>query len=343
MRIARPGEFSRRALENGKIDLIGIEALGDLLSAETEQQRVLGIEGLSGRFQAEVAQWRDRLLDMIVNVECSLDFADEDEVHSYNEQFIRNTCMQLHESMGRLSMRHRHGSLLRNGFTILISGPPNAGKSTLMNALACRDIAIVSEFPGTTRDLLEVQLDLGGYLVNVVDSAGLRESADRIESLGIERALERAKTANLVLWLCDHRDTMEPPLQFESAPVWRIYTKCDAGEASLERVSAKENWQAGLGISVVSGYNVDELLTRLAGFVSGSLDGETDMASINERQRVALECARSALQDVVDHPQTPEIVAGSLREATHALEALIGRIGVDDILSEVFSRFCIGK
>jgi tRNA modification GTPase len=342
-RIAQAGEFTRRSLENGKIDLVGVEALGDLLSAETEQQRVLGIEGLSGAFQATVSDWRRRLLAMVVNVESSLDFADEHDVQVYDYLFIRDTCVQLCDLIGRWSRQYRRGVLLRNGFTILISGPPNAGKSSLMNELACRDVAIVSELPGTTRDLLEVHLDLGGYLVNIVDSAGLRETADRIETLGVQRALERAKTSNLVLWLCDHRENAPPPPQLDSALVWRVYTKCDAGKSSYEQIRAEADRGSSLCISVVSGYNLDELLARLTDFVSRNLDGEPDVVSINERQRVALERARQSLQDVIDGVETPEIVADRLREALHALEVLIGRIGVEDILSEIFSRFCIGK
>ncbi|PPQ37734.1 tRNA modification GTPase trmE [Rhodoblastus acidophilus] len=342
-RISTRGEFSRRALENGKMNLIEVESLADLISAETEQQRKLGIASLSGKFQTVVNGWREQLLAMAVAIEGSLDFSDEDDVLLYENAFIVQTTEHLLSSMSRYIATHARGEILRSGLTVLISGPPNAGKSTLLNELSCREIAIVSDLPGTTRDLIEVRLDLNGYLVNLVDSAGIRSSSDKIEAIGVTRAIERSRTADLILWLCDRREIVPPPAEFAGMAVWRLYTKCDSGrEESLDDRAAKAD-DVTLPISVHSGYHVDELLRRMENFVATSFTAGDDHIAVNERQRLALQRAVAALKGLGGAVSIPEVVAMRLREAIFELEGLIGKIGVEDVLDGIFSRFCIGK
>ena len=287
-------------------------------------------------------------MSVLVNIESSLDFSDEQDVLAYEPEIVIAACERLCDIItGWLASQNR-GKLLRSGFTILISGPPNAGKSTLINELSRRDIAIVSHLPGTTRDLLEVQIDLNGYLVNVVDSAGIREPADEIESIGIQRAVGRAKTADLILWLCDHREIVEPYAEFNGSNVWPIYTKCDIdhqiGTAYVADIGTEGDESGfGLRISVVSGYQINELLARLAEFVAKKLSGGAVEVTINERHRHALSRSLEALRGIPACARYPEVVATKLREAMYELEVLIGRVGVDNILSEIFSSFCVGK
>jgi tRNA modification GTPase len=341
-RIAGPGEFSRRALENGKMSLLEVESLADLISAETEQQRLLGIDGLSGKLRNVVERWREQLLAAVVNVEVSLDFSDDADADAYDTGFIVAICDDVCKSIAKWLSRRDQGPLLRSGFTILISGPPNAGKSTLLNEMARRDVAIVSDLPGTTRDLLEVHLDLSGYLVNLVDSAGMRDAADAIESIGISRAIERAKSANLILWLCDHSERVSPPPEFGTRPVWRVYTKCDTSRFMQDEHPDVDDKTVFI-ISAMTGHNLEQLLGRLGEFVACNLAEEADVVAVNERQALALENAQESLRQIVEGICLPEIVATKLREAIVELEILIGRIGVEDVLAEIFSRFCIGK
>jgi tRNA modification GTPase len=345
VRLAAAGEFTRRALENGKVDLLEVESLADLISAETEQQRRLGITGMAGLFGDAIQSWRSSLLDVLVAVEGELDFSDEVDVNSSDNMRIKEVCGSISDSMQSWLGVENRPQLIREGVFILIAGPPNVGKSTLLNALAQRDIAIVSEFPGTTRDLIEVRLDLDGYLVNVIDSAGLRTSIEAVEKIGIERALERSNSVDLVLWLCDHREPTPPPAEFNKVKLWHIHTKTDCcGAAEYELPHGCNSYlDPYLGIAAKSGHNIPELLHRLGEFVKNVATADNCEAVVNERQHQALSHAIGPLREIVDGIPYKEVVADYLRDAIHHLEVLIGKVSVEDVLGEIFSRFCIGK
>jgi tRNA modification GTPase len=201
LRQAEPGEFARRALAHDKLDLIGVEALGDLIDAETEAQRRLAMDQASGRLKGQVDDWRSQLIDALVLIESELDFSDESDAPFAVRPQVHRVCEELLASIGSCLDQSHRAELVREGMTVLIAGPPNAGKSTLLNALAQRDVAIVSEWAGTTRDLIEVRLDLAGFPVNLIDTAGIHASDNPVEREGIQRALKRGETADLVLWL----------------------------------------------------------------------------------------------------------------------------------------------
>ncbi len=338
-RLATPGEFTHRALANGKIDLIEVESLGDLIAAETEQQRRFAQLGMSGRLTKLAEEWRRRVLDALVVIESSLDFSDESDVDEVSLDGVLAICRELRDSMVPWLQRRHHGELIRHGLTVLIAGPPNAGKSTLINALAARDVAIVSEYAGTTRDLLEIRLDLSGYPVNVLDSAGIRESLDPIEQIGVARALDRSRTVDLILWLCAERaDQPEIPIEFQDCPLWRIVTKAElAPESSIGDESNV------LRISALTGYNMPVLIEKLRDYAADNMSADGSMIVANERQFHSIRRSVEAIDEILAGSFYPEIIAENLRLTVHHLEFLIGKVGVEDVLGEIFSRFCIGK
>jgi tRNA modification GTPase len=329
LRPAEAGEFTRRALVNGRMDLTEAEALADLIAAETEAQRRQALGLARGALRERVGVWRDVLLRAMALVESSLDFADEGDVE--DERGIataRRLAGELAAGIAGVLGGARRGERLREGFTVVIAGPPNAGKSTLLNALARRDVAIVSDRPGTTRDVIEVHLDLDGLPVTVVDTAGLRDSDDAVEAEGIRRARRRAEDADLVLWLSETGEV--PPSALDAA--WPVQTKID---------STAHRSAAALALSARSGEGVAALLGRLVDAARAAL-GHGDALVARERQRLALERAASALgraSAVAD----PELMAEDLRAASAALAAVVGAVGVEDVLDTLFSEFCIGK
>ena len=228
VRPAKPGEFTRRALANGKLDLIGAEALVDLVDAETEAQRRLAILQQGGELQRFAERLREEIVDLVVDVETALDFSDELESDAALLSGIEIRRLSIVKQLNLALSNYAQGERIRDGLTVLIAGPPNAGKSSLLNALARRDVAIVSELAGTTRDLIEVKLDLGGYPVNLIDTAGLRVTEDVVEREGRRRAAEKAKSADLLLWLTPSDEpSVSPPLSLDHLPTWPIYTKAD--------------------------------------------------------------------------------------------------------------------
>lgn len=344
-RLALPGEFVRRALINGKLDLTSVEALGDLINAETEQQRRLAIRQMSRELSNAVEHWRSELISALVLVEADLDFSDEHDAPEAQRNAILAKCNELLEALSGLMNNGRSAERLREGLTVLIAGPPNAGKSTLLNSIAKRDVAIVADQPGTTRDLIELHLDLGGYPVTLIDTAGLRESLDPVETIGIARALKKAENADLILWLQpSDAPKLLPPAQFREKTVWIVVTKTDikgggGGKVKSDPLELPDQFK----ISAKSGDNVADLIAALQGFAGNELNSEGSLVIANERQRNAVNVAYRSINAAVEAIDTPEFFAEELRQACFALELLIGKVGVEDVLDQLFSRFCIGK
>ncbi|ACK51510.1 tRNA modification GTPase TrmE [Methylocella silvestris BL2] len=334
-RAAEAGEFSRRALMNGKLDLGQIEGIGDLVAAETASQRRQALRQTAGMLGRRAGGWRAALIEASARIAADIDFSDEGDVAAAPALDIAPIIAPvLAELRGELHAA-RAGERIREGLTIVIAGPPNAGKSTLLNALARRDVAIVSKHAGTTRDVLEVELDLGGYAAVLIDTAGLRETTDPVEQIGVSRALERAQNADLVLWLSELGDFQAPDARLTDAELWQVATKADLAPSAQA--------EAALCISAASGLNLDVLLDRLAQFAAEAGGAGHDGVITRERHRKSIAEAESALARILSDSAPVEIVAEDLRAALFALERLVGRVDVEDILGDIFSRFCIGK
>ena len=332
-RLAEPGEFARRAFENGKIDLAEVEGLADLIDAETEAQRHQALAQAGGALSKLYEGWRARLIEIAALVEASIDFADEGDVGAKS---FAAACERaeplLTDVSAHLNDGHR-GEILRDGFRVAILGAPNAGKSSLLNTLARREAAIVSEEAGTTRDVIEVRLDLDGYPVILSDTAGVREAGGSIEREGIRRSLAVADDADLVLWLSE-TGLGSPPESISREMCLRIRTKAD-----LMSDAAPPG-----AISVKTGAGMDQLVRRIAGIARSRLGDQTAPVLTQTRHRLNLEAAASSLSDFLAGDATaPELRAEDIRRAAHALGRITGRVDVEDVLGQIFSRFCIGK
>jgi tRNA modification GTPase len=332
-RPAEAGEFTRRAFLNGRMDLAQVEGLADIIDAETEAQRRQAMLQLGGRLGNAAENWRESVLQVLALLEASLDFSDEGDVPEDLEQEILGMIDRVRGEIGR-AMANRSGERLREGLTVVLAGPPNAGKSTLLNALARRDVAIVSPVAGTTRDVIEVHCDLGGLPVIIVDTAGLRESGDMIEREGVSRARARAQDADLVLWLVPPEgEESEPP---QAQRLLRVGTKSD-----LNRV----RHDCDLTIAAATGEGLPELIAHLEEEAS-ALMGQGDAILTRERHRKALERAHAALERaramLVGHGPL-ELAAEEVRLAARAIGEITGRVDVEDVLDRLFSSFCIGK
>ena len=339
VRQAEPGEFARRAFANGKMDLAQVEGLADLIDAETTWQRRQAQRQMSGAMRDATAPWRDALLRASALVETAIDFAEDVDLGDSVTTDITVLLAPVRAGLRAELAQGRAAERVRDGVRIVIAGPPNAGKSTLLNALARREAAIVSAIAGTTRDPIEVHLDLGGCPVTLIDTAGLRESADAIERIGVFRARERADAADLVLWLGDD----EAP-EF-AAPLWRIAPKADLRHPdNVPPASLGTTMGAAISLSARTGENLDGLVDRLSTFARRLAATGADGLLVRARHRAAFEGALAALDHAIGGRTHPiELVAEDLRHARFALERLIGTVDVEDILGDIFSRFCIGK
>jgi tRNA modification GTPase len=343
LRLAEPGEFTRRAFENGKLDLTAAEGLADLVAAETAAQRRQAQRQLAGELGRLYDGWRERLLRALAYVEAEIDFPEEglpDEIWAR----VRGEAAALRREIAAHLADDRRGERLREGISVAIIGPPNAGKSTLMNTLARRDVAITSAYAGTTRDVIEVALDLGGYPVVLADTAGLREGADPVEAEGVRRARARAASADFRLAVVDATKPEEGAalagLVDRNAIV--VANKIDLAPLDLARWADALGPGPALRLSLVTGEGMAELLTRLeAEMKERYAAGEAPLIT-RARHREALgECA--AALDRFAIATMPELAAEDLRSATRALGRITGRVDVEDMLDIIFREFCIGK
>jgi tRNA modification GTPase len=325
LRAAEPGEFTRRAFANGRIDLAEAEGLADLLSAETEAQRRAALQLAGGAMSRKVADWTERLLALAAAVEAQLDFSDEGDVDAGLPSTWGEARRTLEEEVERL-LTLPPAERLRDGVRVVIAGPPNSGKSTLLNALVGRDAAIVSDKAGTTRDLVEAPVAIGGMPFLLVDSAGLRDTQDAVEQIGVGRARSAMEAADLILWLGLPQERPQRP------NVVSIDAKADVIPPTRH---------ADIALSAVTGLGMDALTERLLEEATRLLPAENELTA-NERQRAAL--AKSVLH-LRDAGGTGDllIVAEELRQARVALDRITGRAGVENMLDALFGRFCIGK
>ena len=342
LRPAEAGEFTRRAFESGRMDLTAVEGLADLVAAETEAQRRQAFLQLKGLLGDRAETWRQRLIEALALVEAGIDFSEEEDVPQDLLARALALIRPLAEEISQAGLGQ--GERLREGLRVAIAGPPNAGKSTLFNRLARREAAIVSPFPGTTRDVLEIHLDLGGYPVTVLDTAGIRETNDPIEREGVRRASEQSAGADLVLWVIDA--TAAQGSEPEVPAAWLVVNKMDLADSQAqERIESTFSSRRKIHfISSATGAGVDELVNAISAFAQRFFTPEAALVT-RQRQRTHLRDTVIALKEAQQAAQEgrEEIMAEQLRIATHALGRLLGRVDVEDVLDVIFRDFCIGK
>lgn len=341
VRPAEPGEFTRRAFENGKLDLTEAEALDDLIHADTDRQRSQALRQLKGLLGDKARDWRARIIEASALIEAGIDFSDEGDVPA---ELIAPALAKVKALLAEIEdvlAGQGRSERLRDGLVVAITGPPNVGKSTLMNQLARREVAIVSPHAGTTRDVIEVQLDLDGYPVTVIDTAGIRETDDPVEQEGVRRARARAADADLVLWLTatdEETDGRGGGL----TPTWLVRNKIDlfGGDGSL----AQSVGDRAFSISASRGDGLPELIGALIGFAQTAFGRDEAGVIGRTRQRTLLRETSVSLQRcLVVVEQGEELAAEELRTAAHSLGRLLGRVDVEDILDVIFREFCVGK
>lgn len=327
-RLAEPGEFTRRALENGRMDLTQVEGLADLIDAETEAQRLQAQKVLSGAIGRKVDDWRDKLIRAAALIEATIDFADEDvpvDVTPEVSSLLESVVSEIQSELNGFGVAER----IRDGFEVAIVGAPNIGKSTLLNRLAGRDAAITSEIAGTTRDVIEVRMDLGGIPVTLLDTAGVRETDDIVEAAGVDLARKRAAVADLRVFLVSEGEQ----------PVF------DPKPSDLVVVGKQDEAGPEFGVSGMTGQGVDRLISDIQERLE-QMVGSAGLI-VRERQKAALSEALAFFlsgQGLVESgPEMYDVAAEDLRSGVRRLEMLVGRIDVENLLDEIFSRFCLGK
>ncbi len=333
LRLAEAGEFTRRALENGRLDLAQVEGLADLIESETEAQRRQALKVLSGAIGACAEAWRRDLIRAAALLEATIDFSDEDvpvDVMPEVLELIGRVTDGLTRELRGVGAAER----IRDGFEVAIVGRPNAGKSTLLNALAGREAAITSEVAGTTRDVIEVRMDLGGLSVTLLDTAGLRDALDSVEEIGVRRAVERSKASDLRIFLLDGDDAI-PMLDPRPGDIV-ARSKADLGTTGHEGV---------LRLSGVTGVGLADLIARVTAELKSRAASAGVMTRARHRQSMsnAVSSMESARDEVRNGPNRTEFAAEHLRQAIRALDSLVGRVDVEHLLDEIFASFCIGK
>lgn len=337
LRHAEAGEFARRAFENGKLDLVEAEGLAELINAETEAQRRLALYMSEGQLSRRYTGWMERLSQSRALIEAELDFADEGDIPGSVAERVWTDVEVLAAEM-EAALADRVAEIVRDGFRVAIAGPPNAGKSTLLNCIAKRDVAIVTDIAGTTRDVLTVDVDLGGSKVVFFDTAGLRETDDVVERVGIERARGAIRSADLVLYLSpDDQDAASDELADLSVETIRVRSKTD----TFARISATTD---RLNISAVTGEGIDSLLKLISQRASRSIGNGNLLTPLLSRHRNHVAASVRDLRAALDAVHAPlELRAELLRSAANELARLTGRVSADELLGMVFSQFCVGK
>ena len=352
-RPAEAGEFTRRAFENGRLDLTRVEGLADLVGADTDAQRRQALRQMRGALGDRAEAWRTQLIEALALVEARIDFPDEGDVPEDLVAPALAKAQELHDEIAQALADQGRGERLRDGLVVAIAGPPNAGKSSLLNRIARRDAAIVSPFAGTTRDVIEIHLDLDGCPVTFLDTAGIRESTDPVEQEGVRRARERAAGADLVLWVMDAATRGEIAVdaitrEFPNNAKWIVWNKIDLVSTlrikALRSIIHKLDYPSYF-ISVITEAGFDSFLGTLAAHAREFLGSSEPALVTRARHRYALENALAALERAINEPVPvrEDVVAEELRLAGRALGRLIGRVDVEDVLDVIFRDFCIGK
>lgn len=335
---AEAGEFTRRAFENEKLDLTEAEGLADLIDAETEGQRLQALAQMDGSLRKLYDGWRDKLLNALAAFEGEIDFPDEEDVPDALSHRAYDPIIELLDSMAEHLDDDRRGERTRSGFSIALIGAPNAGKSSLLNRLAKREAAIVTDIPGTTRDIVEVRLTMAGFPVVISDTAGLREAVDAIEAEGVRRALDRAEHADLRIGVADARS------KDELEDLRGRLQEGDLLVLNKQDLAPKNQDKSGYRVSAKSGQGIEDLESRIERLVAERLSMREMPALSRARHRKAVEDAHLSLMRCLDQiEQAPELAGEDARLAVRSLESLTGRVDVEDILDRVFSQFCIGK
>lgn len=331
--LASPGDFTRRAFENGKLDLTAIEGLGDLLAAETETQRRQALARLEGGLSERIVIWRSLLLDSRAEIEARLDFSDEDDVPFELPAHFTHDLETLKAALVEALAGYERGRIVREGFRVVLAGAPNVGKSSLLNALAGSDLAIVTAEAGTTRDTKDVSIDLGGQLVTLTDTAGLRDTESLAEGEGIRRARLAMEGADLVIAI--RAPGIETPeIGDLDVPVWTAASKIDL---------AAPTFAHDLAFSTMTGEGISLLIARLEGHIESRLSGAEPSLVSHMRDKTALSAAIEHIESALTRIEQPELCAEDLRRAADSLAALIGLMDNEAVLDRLFAGFCIGK
>ena len=344
VRMAQPGEFTRRAFDNGRLDLTSVEGLADLVRAGTSAQRRQALAASVGEVRARLETWRQVLVRSMALIEASIDFADEDLPDDLLQEVTQNIENLVRELSDELRAGDA-GTRVRDGFLIAIVGPPNAGKSSLLNALAGKEAAIVSSIPGTTRDIVEVSLDMNGYAITIADTAGLREAADQIEQEGVRRAKGLIRTADMTILVLDGSDRTiaaeGPDVDFDAVSIVAV-NKADLMDGSIEPDTGGGQKCEKLVVSAKTGAGLEKLRIAIMDKVSAQLSAGEQSVITRARHREAVLDMQASLLDW--HPALEaELQAHHVQAASRALDRLIGKVDVEDMLGMIFSEFCIGK
>jgi tRNA modification GTPase len=352
-RMARPGEFSERAFLNDKLDLTQAEAIADLIESSSEQAARCALKSLQGAFSREVDQLVDQLTNLRIYVEAAIDFPDE-EIDFLSDGKVRGDLVSIIKQLNQVQSQAQQGSLMREGMTVVIAGRPNAGKSSLLNALSGRDSAIVTDIEGTTRDVLREQIHIDGMPLHIIDTAGLRDAPDRVEQIGIDRAWQEIKTADRILMLMDasHSETTDPKtlwpemvdkLNGDLSHVTLVRNKIDLTDESAGLEKQGENTLIRLCAKDEQG--IDLLRDHLKSIMG--YQGNAEGAFMARRRHMeALEQAQELLNTglwQLDTQGAGELLAEDLRQTQHVLGEITGKVSADDLLGKIFGSFCIGK